>query len=62
MFYNRHTKHSGEDAAMTPEEKVPAAEIDLLLKEIHRVLERNQNTRFLKKLLTRALILESLLQ
>ena len=47
---------------MTPEEKVPAAEIDLLLKEIHRVLERNQNTRFLKKLLTRALILESLLQ
>ena len=33
-----------------------------LTEEITRILERNQNERFLRKLLTRAVILEKLLQ
>lgn len=33
----------------------------LLMEEITRILERNQNETFLRKLLTRALILEELM-
>ena len=48
---------------MKPErEIVPINTAKLLTQEIHLVLERNQNVCFLRKLLTRALILEELMR
>lgn len=43
------------------EEKVGNNNTVLLMDEIRLVLERNQDERFLRKLLTRALILEELM-
>ena len=47
---------------MTPKDNnVPINTVEILSKEIRMILERNQNERFLRKLLTRALILEKLM-
>lgn len=43
------------------ENKVPINATKLLTKEIRLILDRNQDERFLRKLLTRALILEKLM-
>lgn len=46
---------------MQMEEKLGNNNTVLLMDEIRLVLERNQDERFLRKLLTRALILEELM-
>ena len=43
------------------EQNIPTNTEKLLTVEIERILERNQNETFLRKLLTRALILEELM-
>ena len=52
-----------KECGITPKEKnVHTNTKKLLSEEIRMILERNQDERFLRKLLTRALILEELMR
>ena len=61
--YIAWARHSGKGNVMAREQRevVHSTEKNLA-EEIKRILERNQNEKFLRKLLTRAIILEKLMK